>query len=231
MAGLVLPHQRQIGVLQTGPTDLEVPDRLAVAGEQVSDERGGVLGGVHEPLAVDRPAHLRLARDPVREGVDGVVGHDPAAGEDQDPVGQLLGLVEVMRGEQDRGVLQAGQPLHQLVELPARLGVEAGGRLVEEQQLRASDDADRHVEPAPLTARERRELAVRQLGQADGVEQQRRRRTAAAARAWSTARSSRRGAPAAGGASTWDGPATTGAHTRCGPASPRRRGPGPGPAP
>ena len=134
------------------------------------------------------PPRLRPAGEPV----GGVVGDDPAAGQDQHPVGQLLGLVEVMGGEQDRGALQVGESVHQLVELAAGLGVEAGRRLVEEQQLRAADDADRDVEPAALPAGERGDLAVGEFCQPDRVEQLLDVVRAAAARASSTARSSRR---------------------------------------
>ena len=60
----------------------------------------------------------------------------PAAGDDPDPVGQRLGLVQVVGGEQHRGAELAQRP-DQRPELPAGLRVEAGRRLVEEQQGRA----------------------------------------------------------------------------------------------
>jgi len=47
------------------------------------------------------------------------------------PVRQRLRLVQVVRGQQDRGP-DAGQALDEVPELPPRLGVEAGGRLVKE---------------------------------------------------------------------------------------------------
>ncbi len=51
-----------------------------------------------------------------------------------DRVRQGLRLVQVVRGQQDRGPVRA-QPPDQLPELPTRLRVEARGRLVEEEQL------------------------------------------------------------------------------------------------
>jgi hypothetical protein len=57
-----------------------------------------------------------------------------------------------VRGQQHGGLFQVGQPVHQVVELAPRRGVEAGGRLVQEQQLGAAHDADRDVEPPPLPA-------------------------------------------------------------------------------
>ena len=56
--------------------------------------------------------------------------------DDPDPVGQRLGLVEVVGGEQHRGA-QLAQRADQRPELPAGLRVEAGRRLVEEEQGRA----------------------------------------------------------------------------------------------
>ena len=42
------------------------------------------------------------AGDPPLELVRGALGDDPAVVEDGDPVGELVGLVEVLRGEEDR---------------------------------------------------------------------------------------------------------------------------------
>ncbi len=42
--------------------------------------------------------------------------------------------------------------MHELVELPARLGVEASRWFVEEEQLGPAHDSDRDVEPAALAA-------------------------------------------------------------------------------
>src|SRR5207248_9109109 len=53
---------------------------------------------------------------------------------------------------EQEGRTAGGQPPDQLPELSARLRVEPGRGLVQEQQLRTSDDAERDVEPAPLTA-------------------------------------------------------------------------------
>ena len=52
-----------------------------------------------------------------------------------DPVGELLGLVEVLRGQQHRRAVQ-GELAHRLPHLEARLGVQARGRLVEERHRR-----------------------------------------------------------------------------------------------
>ncbi len=92
-----------------------------------------------------------------------------------DPVGERLGLVEVVGREHDRGapVLQRAD---QVPELPPRLGVEAGGRLVEEEQLGPADDPEGHVEPPALAAGELVAAGVALLGQADGLDHLLRRR-------------------------------------------------------
>ena len=111
----------------------------------------------------------------------------PAAGDHADPVGERLGLVQVMGGEQHRGA-ELAQRTDQRPELPARLGVEAGRGLVEEQQRGPADDAERDVEPAALAAGQRLAARPRLLGQA---------RPARAPRRDPAGRGSRRPAPAA----------------------------------
>src|SRR4249920_2759292 len=56
-----------------------------------------------------------------------------------------------MRGQHDRGAVPA-QRLDQLPELAAGLRIEAGGRLVEEDQFGPPDNTQRNVQPAGLTA-------------------------------------------------------------------------------
>ena len=56
--------------------------------------------------------------------------------DDREPVAELVGLLHVVRGEQDR--LPVGVQLAEdLPQRDAALRVEAGGRLVEEQDRRA----------------------------------------------------------------------------------------------
>jgi hypothetical protein len=164
-------HHRHVGVLQAGPADLEVGDPIAVLGEQLAYERRGVRGRVDEPVAVEAPAHLGLARDLAGELVGAAVGDDLAAGQDEDPVGQLLRLVEVVGGEQDRGVLEVGQHVYEVVEPAPCLRVEAGGRFVEEQQFGPADQADRNVEPAALAARQRADPLLGVLRQPDRTDE------------------------------------------------------------
>ena len=84
-----------------------------------------------DDLAAERPQQRggRVERD------------DPARVDDRDPVAEPLGLVEVVRREQDRhpvAVAQAGDHVEQLV---ADARVEPDGRLVEEEHLRPETSA------------------------------------------------------------------------------------------
>ena len=98
-------------------------------------------------LEVDQVAgDLRL------EVVGGVAGDDPALVDDQDPVGQRVGLVEVVGGQEHRRAAARPQALDVLPEVGPRLRVQAGGRLVEEDQRRVVDQAHHDVEAALLAA-------------------------------------------------------------------------------
>ena len=63
------------------------------------------------------------------------------------------------------------QRAHDVPHLVAAARVEAGGRLVEEQQVGRDDDAGGDVEPAAHAARVRLHLAVGRLGEVERLEQ------------------------------------------------------------
>ena len=93
---------------------------------------------------VDWPA---LGAEPFRRGV----GDDPPAGQEDQPVGEVVGLVDVVGGKHHRRA-GGGQVLHRGPRPPAGFGIEPGGRLVQEQDLGPTDDPDRDIDPAPLTS-------------------------------------------------------------------------------
>ena len=62
--------------------------------------------------------------------------------DDGDPVGELVGLVQVLRAKKDRRPA-GGEGADDVPHLVARAWIESGRRLVEEQQLRGDDDAPR----------------------------------------------------------------------------------------
>src|SRR5215471_15277353 len=69
-----------------------------------------------------------------------------------DPVGELVRFVQVLRGEQDRNA--SGREVAN--DLPHRVTaarVQAGGRLVEENDTGVANQGHRQVEPAPHAAR------------------------------------------------------------------------------
>ena len=78
----------------------------------------------------------------------GALDDDPAVVDDREPVSQLVGLLQIVRGEQHGHLLCRRQPLDLAPHVGAGLGIEAGGRFVQEQHARAVHQADRDVELA-----------------------------------------------------------------------------------
>ncbi|BDZ59185.1 hypothetical protein GCM10025872_28420 [Barrientosiimonas endolithica] len=104
-------------------------------------EPGRVGDGDVQP----RAAHLVL------ELVGRALGDDLALVDHDDVVGQPVGLLEVLRGEQHGGAA-AHQVGDDVPHVAAAARVEAGGRLVEEDHRRVGDQRAREVEPAPHAA-------------------------------------------------------------------------------
>ncbi len=146
------------GDVRTGDLDGGAVDPARPGG------RGGgvVRGGEAEGDEVAQPG-LEAGR--------AVVGDDLAVVDHHHPVGDGVGLLEVVRGQQDRGAELTVEALHLLLQVDAVLRVEPGGRLVEEHQPRPVDQADRHVEAAALAAGEGRDRAAGVLGEVEGREQ------------------------------------------------------------
>src|SRR5436189_240534 len=76
----------------------------------------------------------------------------PAVVDDHDVAGQLIGLLEVLGGEQHVGA-GGNQVADAVPQLDATAGVEARGRLVQQQQPRFADEAGAEVEAALHAAR------------------------------------------------------------------------------
>ena len=94
-----------------------------------------------EVLAAD--ARLELAR--------GALGDDEPVVDHRDGVGQRVGLVEVLRGEQHGGAV-GDERADDVPHAQPAGGVEPGGRLVEEQHRRARHQAGGEVEAAAHAA-------------------------------------------------------------------------------
>jgi hypothetical protein len=90
--------------------------------------------------------------------------------EDGDPVGELVGLVEVLRGQEDGDA--AGREVADAVpHLPAAARVEPGRGLVEEDHPRRPGQRHRQVEAAAHPTRVRRDRARGRVGQVEAIEQ------------------------------------------------------------
>ncbi len=89
-----------------------------------------------------------LPADPALQLVRRALGDGHPVVDDHDPVGQVVGLLEVLGGEQDRRAPTDQVPDHRPQVGPAA-GVEAGGGLVEEQHRRLGHEGAGEVEAAP----------------------------------------------------------------------------------
>ena len=111
------------------------------------------------------------AADLVLQRLGRALGDDAAAVDDPDAVGEHVGLLEVLGGEEDGHAAVGREPLHLLPQRAAALHVEAGGGLVEEQDARPVDEREREVEPALHAAGVAAHAAVGGLHEPDALEQ------------------------------------------------------------
>ena len=95
---------------------------------------------------------------------------DAAAWQDRHPVGQPFRLIEVM-GSQDDRLAERAQVLDRRPAAPPGLRVEAGRRLVEEDQVGVAREGEGQVKAAALPARQPPHLDVGVLGELHELEQ------------------------------------------------------------
>src|SRR4051812_34451942 len=147
----------KVDLLERRADDLEFLEALA-AGQRLAGQlvqEGGRIFG--DPLVVlaarvaPRHAHAPRRVDP--ELARRALGEDAAALDDRHAVGERLGLVEVVRRQQDR-LAEVAERADGLPGGAAGRGVEAGRRLVEEHQLGVADEREPEVEPPLLAARQ-----------------------------------------------------------------------------
>src|SRR5262249_5923974 len=97
-------------------------------------------------------------------------GGDLAVVDDGQPVAQPIGLVHVVRADENREIAFAAQLLEQLPDDATALRIEPGGGLVEEEDARAVDEAARDLEPAAHAARVRPRRLVAPLPEPYGLQ-------------------------------------------------------------
>src|SRR5688500_18560946 len=174
------PRQVEEDVLEVGLAGRDVDDA-----EPLALQGGQDVAGIDPVLAVgDRQRALARQLDLVEAGrverdehvaVDGdldhlllghadqhpgrLVGDQPAVVDDADAVAELLGLLEIMGGEDDGDAL--GVEAADIVpELLAQLDVDARGRLVEDQDRRRMDHRLGDQQPALHAARQSARIRV-----------------------------------------------------------------------
>src|ERR1700730_10703380 len=149
-------RQLQIDVLERRAPHAQLLQPLAPRqrlGGELVQQAGGVVG-----LALDHLAVAVAVGDPVVRRADAELPRrtdreDAPVLDDRYAVGELLRLVEVVGGQQDR-LAEIAQVAHGLPSASPCLGVETGRGLVQEDQLRVADQCQREVEPPQLPARE-----------------------------------------------------------------------------
>jgi hypothetical protein len=174
-AGIVeRAHQRQRLRLAVVDGDTEA----AVGRRDVASEAAQGLGGACR--VVDLECH-EVARDPALELGRRALGDDLAVIDDEDAIAERVGLLEVVRGEQDRRPALA-QAADVVPEVRAGLRIEPRRRLVEEHELGVVHEAEGDVEAAALAAGERLDEAVAEIAQIERLAEALRTRAAVGAR-------------------------------------------------
>ena len=95
------------------------------------------------------------------------LGDDLAVVDDADPVGELVGLLEVLRGEEDRHAELLVEPAHLVPHARPAHRVEPGGRLVEEQDVGVVHERGGEVEASLHAARVRADAPIEGVGEVD----------------------------------------------------------------
>ena len=120
------------------------------SGDVAAERRGEHTPGFVALADVAHPHVQGAGADRRLEVAARALGDDAAVVDDGEALGELVGLVEVLRRQQHGGAL-ADEHAHDVPDLVAAAWVESGRRLVEEQQVGGHDDAGRDVE-APAHA-------------------------------------------------------------------------------
>jgi hypothetical protein len=97
----------------------------------------------------------------------GALGDEPPVVDDADAVGELVGFLEVLRGEEDRHAELVVEPPHLLPHAGAADGIESGGGLVEEQDVGVVHERGGEVEPPAHATRVGADATVERVAEVD----------------------------------------------------------------
>ena len=163
--------------IRTASSSWAEPSATGMATDRVgtSTRGGSVPSGARAATTRSRSAGSMtwtwIDVDPAErlELVGRALGDDLAVVDDGDVGGQLVGLVEVLGGEQHVGA-RRHQVADDVPQLVAAAGVEAGGGLVEQEQLGGADQAGAEVELAAHAAGVGAHQPVGGVGEAQPLE-------------------------------------------------------------
>jgi hypothetical protein len=130
------------------PSLMSVQRLIAVVAQHLAQDTGGRFESAH---VVELQADV-TAEDAAFEFVGGLLGHQLPPIEHCEPAGELVRLIQVLRGEQDRDAT-GREVADNLPHRVATARIQSGGRLVEEDDARVADQGHRQVEPAPHAPR------------------------------------------------------------------------------
>ncbi len=102
--------------------------------------------GEHLEVAVGSDLHGGVGPDRVLQAGRRVEGHDAPLIDDGDAIAELVGLLHVVRGEEDRLPVDV-QLAEDLPQRDPALGIEASSGFIEEQHRRSVHHRSRHHEP------------------------------------------------------------------------------------
>ena len=175
-----LGRQLEVDVLERRAGDGEVAQPVAARERRARElvQQGGRVVGLArlERAVLVAPRHAVARRaGPERGGRP--LGDEPPLLDDRDAVAERLRLVEVVRREEDR-LAEVLQRADDVPRRAPRRRVEAGRRLVEEDQLGVADEREREVQAAQLAAAQRARVARRPSRSARRGRRPRRRRAA-----------------------------------------------------
>jgi hypothetical protein len=136
-----------------------------LVGEQLPGGAGPVLPAGH-------PERHHVAGDAPLQLVGRALGRDHPVIDDEHPVAQDVRFLQVVRGEEDRGAQVGPEPGYVLPQVASALRIQAGGRLVQEDQRRAVHQPERDLQPPPLPAGQRLDQPLLKPGQVELPDQQ-----------------------------------------------------------